>query len=375
LFDFHYLNRAQLADFIDSEAYKTLPVLPISRHRACAHIRNPRAQADDILLVLAYQKGELVGYLGLFADYSYPKADEIYRFAWLSTLWLHDAMRGKGLGGEIVQRGIAAWQGRCQVTEFVPAIKRMYDKTAAFNPQTIDIHGIRLYIRVNSAHILPPKKPIFKTLKPLLKVADACANLVLNTRFLGVTASVAAKKTSVAANIEYVNEIDTETDIFIQSLQQNQLYKRTATELNWILQNPWILTAPDSDSTSSRYLFSALADDFGYYALKIRNAEGELTAFLLFSKRDKILKLPFFYYKNMDLDRIIAIIDSHILKWKIDMFTVFHPALVGFYTKNRTLALYKKTVTRNFLIARDRYAALAAHTYDLQDGDADCAFT
>jgi GNAT superfamily N-acetyltransferase len=369
LFDFKLLNRAQLTDFIASDAYKTLPVLPISRQRAVSHIRNPRAQDEDILLVLAYQNEVLVGYLGLFADYSYPKTGGIYRFAWLSTLWLHDDMRGKGLGGEIVKRGIAAWQGCNQVTEFVPAIKRMYDKTKAFNLQTIDIQGIRLYIKVNSAYILPPKKPIFKTLKSFLKIVDACANVVLSPRFLFYNKKIDT------INIEYVTEIDAEMDVFIQNLQHNQLYKRTALELNWILQNPWILTTPDTENTADRYHFSAFETDFGYYTLKVRNAAGELAAVLVFSKRNKILKLPFFYYKNIDLDIIIKIIDAHILKWKIEMFTVFHPALVDFYTQNTTLALHKKSVSRNFLIAADRYVTLSAHIYDLQDGDADCVFT
>ena len=369
MFDFKHLNRAQLADFINSEAYKTMPVVPISRQRALSHLHNPRAAADDILLVLAYQNEVLVGYLGLFADYSYPTEGEIYRFAWLSTLWLHDSMRGKGLGSEIVERGIAAWQGNCQVTEFVPAIKRMYDKTQAFDTKTIDIRGIRLYIRPNFAHILPPKKQIFKTLKPVLSVFDACTNAILSPRFWFKNADISSY------TIEYVNEIDTEIDDFIQQQQQNQLYKRTATELNWILQNPWILNAPEHDSTTKRYHFSALDPDFGYFCIKIRNAAGELTGFLLFSKRNKILKLPFFYYKNIDISVIIKIIDFHILKWKIDMFTVFHSDLVNFYTTNNSLALYKKPVIRHFLIAKHRYTDLASRKYDIQDGDADCVFT
>jgi len=79
------LNKAQLLTFIYSEEYKNLTFIPITKHRAISHIHNPRADDDDIILFLAYENEELVGYLGVLADKIYYQNSPI-KCGWLSCL-------------------------------------------------------------------------------------------------------------------------------------------------------------------------------------------------------------------------------------------------------------------------------------------------
>ena len=74
-----------LQAYIDSEEYKTASYIAISKHRAHAHICNPRAQSDDLVLVLIYEAEEMVAYLGVFAD-DLHFSTGIEHVGWLSCM-------------------------------------------------------------------------------------------------------------------------------------------------------------------------------------------------------------------------------------------------------------------------------------------------
>jgi len=60
--------------------------------------------------------------------------------------------------------------------------------------------------------------------------------------------------------LEYVKEIDDELNTFIQANRKNELTKRGKEELNWMLQNPWVLAAPFKDRVSKKTFFSSEED-------------------------------------------------------------------------------------------------------------------
>jgi hypothetical protein len=66
MIDLKTLNRKKLEEFISSGDYKKYDFLPITKHRAISHLRNPKANDEDILLILAFHNDQLAGYLGVF---------------------------------------------------------------------------------------------------------------------------------------------------------------------------------------------------------------------------------------------------------------------------------------------------------------------
>lgn len=62
------LNKAALRSYIDSETFQNAPVIAISKHRAASQISNPEATEDDILLLMAFENDNMVGYLGVLPD-------------------------------------------------------------------------------------------------------------------------------------------------------------------------------------------------------------------------------------------------------------------------------------------------------------------
>lgn len=359
------LNKRQLLAHIRSKDYKSQAFLPISGHRAMSHIANPRADEDDILLLLAYEDGKLLGYLGALPDYMFYGEGQHEKCAWLSCMWIDEGQRGKRIAQQLIAACLDAWKNRILVTEFTVAAKGLYDKSGVFEDLAIN-KGIRLYLRSDTFKLLPPKRKIFSSTKYLLRGFDAVVNSILDLRF-----NFYRKH---RLKIEYPTMVDAETEHFISGRQQGQVFRRSAHELNWILRNPWILAGPENEM-SRKYHFSSVDRSFNFYPVKLRDQHGKLIAYFIFSKRDRTLKLPYFYMEPGMLEQAMAVIREHLVHWRISTFTVFHPDIVSHLEASKTIALHKKSVKRHYIISKALHELLGSGKVVIQDGDADCAFT
>jgi GNAT superfamily N-acetyltransferase len=360
------LNRVQLLAFVQDSAFENLPFIPISRHRALSHIANPRVEENDVLLLTAHDNEELVGYLGVLPDRMFH-GDQSEKCGWLSCLWVSEEHRGKRIAQQLLDKCFDVWEKRILVTEFTLPAKALYDRSGIFralaNPQ-----GIRLYLRADLATLLPPKKEIFQKNKALLRSLDQGINAVADLRL------PKADLSKESFTLEYPAEVDDEASEFIASKQQKELFKRGKEELNWILQNPWILSAPEKDALNCRYHFSSVDKLFQFHVVKVRGTGSELIAFLVFAQRNNSLKLPYCYH-NGDLKTVWKAIRHELLRLRISTFTTFQPELVQYIHANGRLAFVHKKVTRNYIVST-RFDSFIGNTcVSIQDGDADCSFT
>jgi len=363
------LNKEGLHQLINSPEFGELEYIPITIHRALSQMNNPQLDNEDIILLLAYNKKNLVGYLGALPS-KILHEEKFERFAWLSCFWVSPSCRGQGVGSQLLNHALQVWDNKLLSADYVEKTKKIYDRTNAFHTIPFEKKGIRLYIRSDLKTILPPKKEIFKKSQPLLRLIDFSFNALFDFR------SYFSKNKIDDLRLEYVNEIDNEAKRFIEKRQQERphLFQRGANELNWIIKNPWILSAPVKDSLSQRYHFSSFEKSFKFYSLKVRNLENELIAFMIFSKRNDVLKLPYLYHINC-LDSVINIINHQITKLRITTFTTFQSELVEQLKKVKTPALIKREISRKYLVSAIFKSTLFDQEMEIQDGDADCSFT
>lgn len=359
-------NRSTLEEFINSPEFSALPYLPISYHRAVSHIRNPRADRNDVLLILAYDHSEMVGYLGVLADWIFDENNHQSKCGWLSCMWINPLSRGKGISKKLVAKALETWDKKILVTEFTAPAKGLYDKTGAFKDLQIK-YGIRLYIRSDLARLLPPKSAFLKRIKPLWQFTDFLLNLILDFRFY-----FSPKKKN--SHWKQVYEVDDKIDHFIRQKQSGQIFKRGKNELNWILKFPWIRSAK-ADSQSRKYYFSSVAGIFEFKALTMEDHDGNIKGFIILARRDNSLKVPYCYFAEDTLDQVISCLTWHILEWKIKTVTIFHPDLVRHFEQKQFPAFFTKSFKRHYIISRVFDAFEHDTRYEIQDGDADCAFT
>jgi GNAT superfamily N-acetyltransferase len=360
------LNRNQLLAFVADAAFESLPFLPISRHRAASHAANPRAEDGDVLLLLAYEGEVLVGYLGVLPDALHRNGQQ-ERCGWLSCLWVSEQHRGKRIAQQLLEQCFALWDRRILVTEFTGPAKALYDRSGIFR-SLADPKGLRLYLRADLATLLPPKKALFQRNRGLLALMDKAFNAIVDIRL------PKADLRSASFTLEPVMRVDAEAEAFIHARQEQQLFQRGAAELNWILANPWILSAPEKDALNKRYHFSSVEKCFAFHAFKVRGKDGALKAFLLFAQRNHAMKLPYCYHDG-DLDTVWNVVRHQLLVHRCSTFTVFHPELCDHIRKADRIALYRKPVQRNYIVSTRFDPFLGNAPIAVQDGDADCSFT
>ncbi|MFM9949755.1 MAG: GNAT family N-acetyltransferase [Saprospiraceae bacterium] len=357
------LDKNGLAEYIYSDAYMQSPVIPITRHRALSQIRNPRAEAEDVLLLLAYEGPTLVGYLGVLPD----RMNGNLKCGWMSCLWIAPEHRGKQIAQKLLQHCFEAWGQKVLATEFTAPAKKLYDKTGLFRDLQVK-RGLRLYLRSDLHALLTPRSPWPEKIGFLLKGFDALANAVLDLRFLVWKPSLGD------LSLEYVREVDEETALFMERTRSANGFQKGAAELNWMLQNPWVLAAPEKDDFGKRYHFSSTDFSFDFYGIKIKNQNNQLLGFLVFSKRNRFLKLPFCYVDN-NWDAVLRVINFHLHRWRVNTFTVFHPGLVERLRQRKSFLFLKREVRRPYLISKVFEPEIYHENFEIQDGDGDCGFT
>jgi GNAT superfamily N-acetyltransferase len=363
------ITAGALKDFIHSPEYKKLSVVPITRHRALSHVTNPRVSKDDVVLLLAYTDQRLIGYLGILADKITLNGIE-HKAGWMSCIWVEENSRGKGVSKALMKEAFRVWDQKVIATEFTPEARQAYLRSGLFS-EIISYSGIRGYLRFNLSEILAAKGSFFRKMKPLLRIADAILNIFNNLRI-----SLLKNQNVSHRSIEYVNEIDQETDLFIKQFQKDNLPKRQADELNWIIKNPWILVAPGKDVSSERYFFSSLEKHHSIMNVKIYDDQQQVKGFFMLVIRGKNLKIPYCFFNTQDTKEMATLILAHMREMRLNMITTFHPALKEYLLNHSTPFIYKKEFTREYLVSKIFQEDLVNNSSHLfQDGDGDVAFT
>ncbi|MCB0738272.1 MAG: GNAT family N-acetyltransferase [Bacteroidetes bacterium] len=360
---FRKLNKQALAEYLNSEAFTNGEHIPITRHRALSQIKNPKAGDDDTLLILAEENGELMGYAGILPDEMQLNTGFI-KVGWLSGLWVSEKARGKGVGQQLIKQAVNE-QPYMLSGDYVPFTKKLYDRTDLFEKEPFQLNGIRFYIKSDLSNILPPKRKIFSQLKPVLKGVDGFVNLFLNKN---------SKKDSHLLSYSNHDFIDDEMNEFIQAHQATGHFQRQAVDYNWLLQNPWILSKPNKNAHNARYQFSSVEPLFTNHVFVSRNEFGKMNGLMIFSQRNRSLKLIACYHYN-NLSQLANIICQCLANWKISTFTVFHAELVSELKQRKNLALKTRDFTRNYLISKALITRMGSIGLNLQDGDGDCGFT
>jgi len=307
-----------------------------------------------------------MGYRLLVCDTVYID-DKPQGCGWFSCLWIDPEKRGKGVAKALVRESQEVWKGQTFSADPAPAanmlLKGMSQLIGPYERQ-----GARAYLRFNTAFLLPAKKPKIKPFKPLLTLADTLLNVpqALRLRFAKVKSNLVPEK---------INRADSEVDHFIAPYLQGKLFRRGVTELNWITDYPWIKTGkPDYDS--KRYFFSSVADRFEFQHWKLRDANGNMVAYLLVAVRNKNLKVPYAYFNEQHTAQVANFIISLMLAEKLDMLTTFHPLLAPYFLKNQSPFIWVKPMRKNYYAGKEMGDVLRTGTDpNFEDGDGDQAFT
>lgn len=362
MLDVQSLNRAELLAFIESDDFQRMAVLPISRHRALSQAANPRAKDGDVLLLRASSQGRMVGYLGILPDTFRTLNGMREPIYWMSCIWTDPAMRGQGIAEKLVREALRVTDGRLLGTEFTAAARKLYDKTGAFAPLAT-LKGIRLYRRLALGPLLGSRLPRWK---PLLTFADRVVNALADVRW-----RFGARGLPPGISLVFSRSLGEKATLWVDAHNKDELFARSACELRWILNNPWLLTAPMPDRDSRRYHFSAHCRQFESGLIEIWKEE-ELLAVVLYTLREGHFQLPYAYFGEPATDAVTKTLEYCWLLWGVHTATLYHPLLAGARFSG---TLRKKAFQREYIMGCASLPFLPPPPFRIQPGDGDAAFT
>lgn len=354
-------NKQELEKFVSSGEFKQYDFLPITEHRALSHIHNPKATSEQTLLILAFYEGRLAGYMGCLPDYFDIEGTKI-RFAWLSTLYVSDEFRGKKVAKALLQKVLDEYDNKVIMAEFTKEAEIFFNHIGSVE-NIFPKNGKRYYFRADTATVFSGKKEWIKTFTPLLHLVDTIANALIGIKNIRT------------GKPDFRFEVLDKMDVDIKNLVSSFKSQRTADEISYFIENPWILEGRKRDEN---YFFSSYAEVFKYKWVKIYNEQGNLETVSLLLLRDGHLRVPYvFSTESSDLKRFIQFLNIFIIQNRIKMMTVYNETLNQKIKESALLSsIYEKDFKRDYLFRKELLLSLPKNfNPQLQDGDGDCMMT
>lgn len=351
----------EMWQWVQTPAYRALPDIPISPHRALSHYHNPRAQKTDPVLWTAWEAECMVGYRLVLPD-TFELNGPAERIAWLSCTWVHPDARGKRIAQHLLETATEAWSGMLiGIDPSTPNVK-VFERSSPYT--TVPVEGRRWYLRSDLGHILPARNKRYRKVTGLLQMADAGINLFAPGR---------AKRPTT--ELEFFHLFDDEALRFVARHMARNLAQRSQTELDWILKYPWLLSSPGPGWMAGKYYFSAFARNFHFLGVKVFDKE-ILKAVMLLSYRDGNLKVPYVWCDEEALPECAGLLYRLALDYDANAFTTYHRGLCNALDALPARAMRKRKTFRNYVITKQLLARIdpSVGAWPLQDGDGDHIF-
>jgi peptidoglycan/xylan/chitin deacetylase (PgdA/CDA1 family) len=326
---------------LTSNALWTTRAIPITKHRARAHVENPRARPDDIALVATYHEDEPIGALSIVPDHFVIDA-QVTRFGWMSA-W-YGSRDHRGAGKELMRIAYGAWKGHLAAANASDRAHRSAMSSGLYRDRITE--GTRLFFGTPGR---PPDEGLRRWRAEMRQIPGTSTEL------------------------EYIGEIDPDTERFILRHRAGELSQRGKEELNWMLRYPWVLPALQNHTPRRSFFFSATSSIFYYSAVKIFEGE-DLIAFMILRNRDGNYLVPYLSCEPRHMALAARVLVAHLAA-----------GAAQFATWNGELAASVTALapegTRTMVMPRKDYFSASAFSMESlsslrwQDGDGDLAFT
>jgi GNAT superfamily N-acetyltransferase len=249
------------------DSLKPDEIMPISKHRALAWSNNPYADGEDYSLVVGWSEGQCVGYVGMFPGILrlHNRDEKIY---WLSTWYVSPKFRRSGMAVKLLRRVFELGYDLC-VTYFSGEVKKITEKMGRYmgplqywsgditclNPLALPLRKIRHIVR-------SLRLPGTAWLERLIKVTKEPGK-----NLLYVCLMVATCRRRLQISTRRVKQIkDFSFEIDQNSSFPVRFFRGTAV-INWMLNNPWVVTDPSEQTPG--YWFVDYHNIFEFIALEI----------------------------------------------------------------------------------------------------------
>lgn len=366
--EFKTFTVADLETHLRSENFWAAATLPITKQRAWSFCRNPRAEKDDPVLLVAYQGPSVVGYLGLLPDRVFAR-EANYRLGWLTGWWVDPHAAGTGIGAILLYKALSLYPDRVGVSGGSRQARKILKASQRFVALT-PLKGLEVRIRIDATGTLLRRFPALRIGRAGLKVVDLVLDEVMSLKRLSWERR---NRASQRLTYEYIGSIDSETECFIETHQEHDIFRKDKAFLDWIMNCPWIISAPQKDCTASRFYFSSISARFAYLGVKVFEPGKGMVGFLLLSVRNDRVTLLLAYFAESDAPAVTAALVHHALAMDVSTLRLYDRHLIEHIVRVGCPRWSTRPMSRGFFLSRG-IAQMTSAECRLQAGDGDFAF-
>ena len=353
---------------LESQKFWQTDNLPITKHRALSFTRNPRADASDVVLLVAYRGDHVIGYLGILPDTIFIN-DVSYKLGWLTSWWVDSSFAKTGVGTILLFKALNAYNQYIGVSGSSGDARNALDASRRFMAIR-PLKGLDVRLRLNCAHNIPRKSPALKQFRAIFKILDAGLDEVMKLRqHLWRQGENADQRLS----FEYISTIDKETEQVIQQHFQKDLTRKDKSDLDWIMSNPWIMSTPTKDAMSKRYYFSSRAKQFYYLGVKVFRRDAGFIGFLLIKVRDDRMDVIYSYFDNRYALSLAAAAEQQARAMNAAVLSLYDDRLIAGFSKLGCPYWSTRRNSREFALSK-AFTDISLVDFRLQGGDGDLAF-
>lgn len=249
-------------------------VVPASRWRSLAWMKNPFADEDDVNLIVAYIDGRCVGYLGIMPG-RMRTGDKLEKIYWLSTFYVSEELRHTAVGALLVMRALTLHKD-IVVTNFSDEAARVFmalrfKSLGPLRYMSADFKRVNILgMPVRAIRRLARKvaaRPI-RTLDRSVHAADWVFKKL-------VYAPLGAQITPILVEIlmKRVEQINDRSFERHQQAIDSASFVRGTDVINWMLRDRWVTNDPSQGTEG--YFFRDCYPFFQFVALEIYRKEDE----------------------------------------------------------------------------------------------------
>ncbi len=355
---------SELNVLVSDPSYPEWSAIPISRHRARSFIANPRCVPSDIVLYLAYLEKTLVGYRIVLPDWIFAKEEPI-RVCWLSGVWVDPNNRRKGIASKMLQAVMADWDNNVLSTNFTPFSRSVIDKTKQF-VEVNALKGVRIYLKPCLTRVLPPKGKFFARLKFFWVILDFLLSIINPLPLFGRMVKIKD------VSLEYSNSPDDEVIEMFQEVTKRSPTQRSAIELKWVFDFPWLVSSPLGDRVGEKFIFSSSPKHFDQLITKVFR-RGKLIGLVISNFTDGYLTTPYIVCNQGDEGIFARVILKQAIAMRCVRITTFHEEVGNALRLIKPFGFLSINQERKFLVTKDLFEKTEM-VFNFIEGDGDCAF-
>lgn len=361
MINYKVIKVGDLLKFVDSPLYKSSSNLAITKQRAISQYHNPKANKNDVALILAIKNNKnIVGFIGALPDYLNLKNKP--KFAWNSCWWI-DKQEGKQTAIPLFLQFLKHYKSQVVFRDMTNKTAQIISKFKDFTPVK-ELNGTRFFLRFSLENWLLKKNKLFKIIKPILHLTEYCINTIYALFFFN-------KKQTFETTL--INQFDDECKAFINTLNSKEIFKRNITDLNWIINYPWVLKSDKKNETNQFYYFSDEALIFKNEIIKLYEHK-KLIAVVFLNNHNDLLKVPYLYYNFNKISLVSNFIINYCQSHKIVSFLTYNTDIINYLKENKNPFWYKKKDYKK-VVTHKNLAASLKKDVKFQDGEGDFVFT